>query len=170
MFSIPPKTKSRSSFSFSTVMSSGSLMKDDICLCGVLHLSPMLRRKSPNCEDSPRSFAIMFCVSCNLVTIFQRYKDFSVASTISGLVPFRTTGKICRQSPTKRTASPPNGDDFFRMSCIFLSIDLNTCLCPIENSRNLRIRPIRGGHEKPSFRLGGGGGRLQNAPSANAFL
>ena len=31
-------------------------------------------------------------------------------------------------------------------------------------------RPIRGGHEKPSFRLGGGGGRLQNAPSANAFL
>ena len=30
-------------------------------------------------------------------------------------------------------------------------------------------RPIRGGHEKPSFRLGGGG-RLQNAPSANAFL
>ena len=32
-----------------------------------------------------------------------------------------------------------------------------------------RYRPIRGGHEKPSFRLGGGG-RLQNAPSVNAFL
>ena len=33
----------------------------------------------------------------------------------------------------------------------------------------LTNRPIRGGHEKPSFRLGGGG-RLQNAPSVNAFL
>ena len=41
-----------------------------------------------------------------------------------------------------------------------------------DNGRFLELqtyRPIRGGHEKPSFRLGGGG-RLQNAPSANAFL
>ena len=76
----------------------------------------MLRRKSANCEDSPRSFALMFCVSCNLVAICQRYEDFSVASTISGLDPCRTTGKICR------TVNPPNGDDFFRMSCIVLSI------------------------------------------------
>ena len=74
--------------------------------------SPMLRRKSANCEDSPRSFALMFCVNCNLVTICQRYEGFSVASTISGLDPCRTTGKICRQSPAKSTVSPPNGDDF----------------------------------------------------------
>ena len=39
-----------------------------------------------------------------------------------------------------------------------------TCNFKLESNR-----PIRGGHEKPSFRLGGGG-RLQNAPSANAFL
>ena len=69
-----------------------------------------------------RSFALMFCVSCNLVTVCQRYEDFSVASTISGLDPCRTTGKICRQSPAKSTVSTPNGDDFFRMSCIVLSM------------------------------------------------
>ena len=82
--------------------------------------SPMLRRKSSNCEDSPRSFALMFCVSCNLVTICQRYEDFSVASTISGLDPCRTTGKICRQSPAKSTVSPPNGDDHFLFECLAL--------------------------------------------------
>ena len=74
--------------------------------------SPMLRRKSANCEDSPRSFALMFCVSCNHVTICQRYEDFSVASTISGLDPCWTTGKICI-SPAKSTVSPRNGDEFF---------------------------------------------------------
>ena len=117
---------------FSPVMSSGSLMKK-------CHLSlwcssfppPMLRRNFANYEDSPRSFALMFCVSCNLVTICQRCEDFSVAFTISGLDPCRTTGKICRQSPAKSTVSPPNGNGFFfRMSNIVLSID----------SRNLRIQ------------------------------
>ena len=99
-------------FSFSTVMASGRLMKKcHLCLRCSSFPSPMLRRKSANCENSPRSFALMFCVSCNLVTICQRYEDFSVASTISGLDPCRTTGKICRQSPAKSTCSPPNGDD-----------------------------------------------------------
>ena len=140
MFSISPKIKSRSSFSFSTVMSSGRLIKKcHSCLWCSSFPSPMLRRKSANCENSPRSFALMFCVSCNLVTICQRYEDFSVASTISGLDPCWTTGKICRQSPAKSTAKPPNGNDFFRMYCIILSIDSNACLCTIENSRNLRI-------------------------------
>ena len=142
LFSIPPKTNSRSSFSFSTVMSSGSLMKKCHLSLSFFFPSPMLIRKPANCEDSPRSFALMFCVSCNRVTICQRYEDFSVASMISGLDPCRTTGKICRQSPAKSTVSPPNGDDFFRMSCIVLSIDSNTCLCPIENSRKLRIQKI----------------------------
>ena len=81
-----------------------------------------------------RSFALMFCVSCNLVTVCHRYEDFSVASTISGLNPCQTTGKICRQSPAKSTVGLPNGDECFRMSCIVLSIDSNTCLCPIEIS------------------------------------
>ena len=79
------------------------------------------------------------------MTICQRYEDFSVASTNSGLDPCRTTGKICRQSPAKSTVSPPNGDDFFRMSCIFPSIDSEACLCPImaiENSRNLAFNNI----------------------------
>ena len=135
LFSVPPKTKSRSSVSFSAVMSSGSLMKKfPLSLCCSSLPSPMLRRKLANCEDSPRSFALMFCVSCNLVTICQRYEDFSVASTISGLYPCRTTGKICRQSPAKSTVGPPDGDECFRMSCIVLSIDSNTCLCPIEIS------------------------------------
>ena len=101
-------------FSFSTVMSSRSLMKKcPLSLWCSSFPSPMLRRKSANCEDSPRSFALMFFVSCNLVTICQRYEDFSVASTISGLDPSRTTRKICRQSPAKSTPSPPNGNDFF---------------------------------------------------------
>ena len=115
---------------------------DVLCSCGVLLPFPMLRSKSANCKFSPRSFDLMFCVivSCNLVTVCQRYEDFSVASTISGLDPRRTTGKIYRQTPAKSTAGPPNGNDFFRMSCIVLSIDSNTCLCPIENSRNLRIQ------------------------------
>ena len=73
----------------------------------------MVKRKSVNCEDSPRSFDLMFFVSCNLVTICQVYEDFSVASTISGVDQCRTTGKICRQSPAKSTASPLNGNDFF---------------------------------------------------------
>ena len=69
-----------------------------------------------------RSFALMFCVSCNLVTICQRYEDFSVASTISGLDLCRTIGKICRQSPVKSTVSPPNGDDFFFSNVLHCSI------------------------------------------------
>ena len=122
MFSIPPKTKSRSSFPFSTVMSSGSLMKKcPLSLWCSSFLSPMLRRKSANCEDSPRSFALMFCFSCNLVTICERYEDFSVASTISGLDLCRTIGKICHQSLAKSTVCLPNDDDFFRTSCIVLS-------------------------------------------------
>ena len=129
----------QSSVSFSTVMSSGSLMKKiPLSLCCSSLPSPMLRRECANCDDSPRSFVLMFCVSCNLLTICQRYRDFSVASTISGLDPYRTTGKICRQSPAKSTVSPPNGDEFFRMSCIVLSIDSNTCLCPIEISSMMR--------------------------------
>ena len=103
--------------------------------------SPMLRRKSANCADSPRSFALMFSVSCNLVTICQRYEDFSVASTISGLDPCQITGKICCQSLAKSTVSPPNGDDFFRMSCVVLSSDSKTCLCPLEISSMMR-RPV----------------------------
>ena len=56
LFSIP-KTKSRSSVSFSTVMSSGSLMKKfHLFLCCSSLPSPMLRRKSANCENSP-----LFC-------------------------------------------------------------------------------------------------------------
>ena len=90
----------------------------------------MLRRKSTNCEDSSRSFDRMFCVSCNPVTICQRYEDFSVASTISGLDPCRTTDKICRQSPAKSTASPPNGNDFFFecLALFCLLIQLHACV------------------------------------------
>ena len=131
MFSIPPKTKSRSSFSFSTVMSSGSLMKKcHLSLWCSSFPSPMLRRKSANCKDSPRSFALIFCVSCNLVTICQRYEDFSVASTISGLAPCWTTGKICRQSPAKSTVSPPNGDVFFFecLALLYLLIQRHACV------------------------------------------
>ena len=47
----------------------------------------------------------------------------------------------------------------------FPSLRMHEC----HRVRTQNYRPIRGGHEKPSFRLGGGG-RLQNAPSANAFL
>ena len=133
MFSIPPKTKSRSSFSFSTVMSSGSLMKKcPLSLWCSSFPSPMLRRKSANCEDSPRSFALMFCVNCNLVTICQRYEDFSVSSTISGLDPCRTSGKICHQSLAKSTVSQPNGDDFFS-NVFHCSV---YCLCLIENKHD----------------------------------
>ena len=114
MFSIPQKTKSRSSFSFSTVMSSGSLMKKcPLSLWCSSFPSPILRSKSPYCEDSPRRFALMFCVSCYLVTICQRCEDFNFASTVSGLDPCRPTGKIFRQSPAKSIVSPPNGDAFF---------------------------------------------------------
>ena len=89
----------------------------------------MPRKESANCEDSPRSFDLMFCVSCNLVTICQRYEDFSVESTISGLDPFRTTGKICRQSPAKSTANPPNGNDFFECLALFcLLIQTHACV------------------------------------------
>ena len=80
---------------------------------------PMLRRKSANCEDSPRSFALMFCVSCNHVMICQRYEDFSVASTISGLDPCRTTGKICHQFLAKSTVCPPNDDGFSECLALF---------------------------------------------------
>ena len=48
-----------------------------------------------------------------------------------------------------------------------LCLSIEVSLLPLQNP--FAFRPIRGGHEKPSFRLGGGG-RLQNAPSANAFL
>ena len=104
--------------------------------------SPTLRRKSVNCEDSPRSFDLMFCVSCNLVTICQRYEDFSVASTISGLDPCRTTGRICRQSPAKSTAKPPNGNDFFSnvLHCSVYLFKSMLVSHRLENSRNLRIQ------------------------------
>ena len=99
---------------------SGSLMKKcPLSLWCSSFPSSMLRKKTANGEDSPRSFALMLCVSCNLVTICQRYGDFSVASTISGLDKCRTTGKICRQSPAKNTVSPLNGDALF-FECLAL--------------------------------------------------
>ena len=123
LFPIPPKTKVHKLF---FIFYRHIIWKYDekchLSLGCFSFPSPMLRRKSANFEDFLRSIDPMFCVSCNLVTICQRYEDFSVTSTISGLDPCRTTGKICRQSPAKSTASPQNCNDFFRISCILLSI------------------------------------------------
>ena len=87
--------------------------------------SPMLRRKSANCENSPRSFALMFCVGCNLVTICQRYEDFSVASTISGLDPCRTTGTKQRLKMSSKKLIQ-GGDFTFQMTEI---INFWICFC-----------------------------------------
>jgi hypothetical protein len=44
------------------------------------------------------------------------FDELTEASTISYLVPFRTTGNICLKSPPKTTVIPPKGLNSFRGS------------------------------------------------------